>query len=178
MRNSSLELSKRGEMQKASYEYCDIMNYAIKSYMNLKSLGEYKVDESQLGAKSNDQKFLALSAENTRLKDLLKAKGNGSSDNQSKNWRNERKGNETRIIRNNHVYYWCEKDCYERPQWCGRKKCLSKSEWKKKKDNEQDSDKSNKFSSKFKDDEDFNIALESLAVKKEKLQEFKEMFLN
>ena len=81
MRNSSLELSKRGEMQKASYEYCDIMNYAIKSYMNLKSLGEYKVDESQLGAKSNDQKFLALSAENTRLKDLLKAKGNGSSDN-------------------------------------------------------------------------------------------------
>ena len=80
------------------------------------------------------------------------------------------------MIRNNHVHYWCEKDCHERPQWCGRKKCLSKSEWKKKKDNEQDSDKTRKFSSKFNEDEDFKITLESLSVNKKNCKSSKRYF--
>ena len=63
---------------------------------------------------------------------------------------------------------WCDKDCHPQPMWCGRKACMSKSEYaefmdgKRKGKDKEDRDKNK--SGKQRISKDFRIALAALTT--------------
>ena len=90
-----------------------------------------------------DVKFLTLSVQFKDLKKSLdsnsnsKSNSNSNSGNHNKDWKKSWRFQNTdgkigkEMTRNGRTYYLCDKDCHARTQWCIRKVCMNRDDYKK-----------------------------------------------
>ena len=137
--------------QKAKYSYKDVLDTAELSYNNifaeklwnapkLTTPTEKKVEITKEGA--------AIVALTAKLEQLVNNNGSnggtngGANDNptypkKDHSWRYqnlEGKAIGDTMMRGDRTYYVCNKDCHPKKQWCIRKNCMNKADWKKKRD--------------------------------------------
>ena len=153
-----------------SYTYRDLMDLGRLTYNNLLDEGSWNSNGS--AKKSDEKNYLALATEiMTKLKSYSDrdsgSNGGAKYVKQGEGekptyppWRYENKDNKpTKVVRGS-TMNWCENDCHEKPMWCGRPNCLSRSDytaaWQKKK-NAKDSDSGTANSSS-----EFRIALAAI----------------
>ena len=130
--------------QKADYSYKDVLDAAETSYNNIDAENLWNAPKTTVPTENkNDEikgnsEIVALTA---KLEQLV---NRGSSDNSSypkrdHSWRYqnlEGKAIGDKMTRNDKTYYVCDKDCHPKKQWCIRKDCMNKADYKKKKDDE------------------------------------------
>ena len=133
--------------QKANYSYKDVLETAEISYNNIDAEKLWSVpkittkDEEKGKVIAEDAKYIALAA---KLEQFVNKGSNNSSSYQKQDhsWRYqnlEGKAIGDTMTRNEKTYYACDKDCHFKKQWCIRKDCMNKADYKKKKDQERTS---------------------------------------
>ena len=114
----------------------------IAKYNNLVASNEWKENGKQTSNKE-DVKFLTLSVQFKDLKKSLdsnsnsKSNSNSNSGNHNEDWKKSWMFQNTdgkigkKMTRNGRTYYLCDKDCHARTQWCIRKVCMNRDDYKK-----------------------------------------------
>ena len=79
-------------------------------------------------------------------------KGNSANGVTRTGWRYQNPENKTELERNDKTYKWCNKDCHPQPQWCPRKNCMNKADYKRamEEKNKAEGGEANKISNDFK----------------------------
>ena len=120
------------------YTHHDLMVLARLEYNNSVEDDSWDSNKSKLEHGKDDANILALATEILRNvtstqngkqpKDgpNLTGEANGK---QFQAWRFQNPDNaKTKLVRGS-TMTWCTKDCHQQPMWCGRKRCLSKTEY-------------------------------------------------
>ena len=126
----AIQVEERDWMQgevRQGYNYRDLMNLGRLTYNNLVEKGSWEVSTSP--AKEDPAvKYLALATEMLRS---YNKDGKGTTDDggKRKNWRYDNPDNLKEKKIGGRTMKWCKQDCHRRPQWCGRRNCLSNAEY-------------------------------------------------
>ena len=160
-----------------TYTYLDLMELARLEYNNAVEDDTWSSNKSRIEKESRESNILALATQLLQKANLGNGSGpkqgdgngtGGTEKTQFHPWRFENPNNDkTKLVRGS-TMKWCDKDCHPQPMWCGRKACMSKSEYaefmdgKRKGKGKEDRDKNK--SGKQRISKDFRIALAALTT--------------
>ena len=189
-----------------TYEYADLISFALTLYNNRVALSEWKGGKRQLADKTKtstggeEPKFLALLTEiQTAIRDgnltsnpggandggtgTGKGGNNGGSEGGSGrfqgakgSWKFRNPDNLKTMERNDRTWKWCENDCHAKPMWCPRPNCMSREAYKEHMQSEKETAGKN-ATGKFNATKDFKVALLAL-ISNEEYKALEGQFLN
>ena len=111
------------------------MNLGRLTYNNLVDKGTWKT-ETDSTKEDPAEKYLALATEILRSyqksEDTNRRPSYKGRCQAHENWRYNNPDNLKEKIFNGKTLKWCTNDCHRRPQWCARKNCLSREEYRMK----------------------------------------------